>query len=401
MMHSSNQSSSPLRLEELSETVFEDFAKKQSSSTFLQSVQLFRRYKLENREAYLLGGFDGDKLIAAALCTKKYERLGKKIFNLPRGPILDYEAESSSKLLIAFLKKVEQFLKKKGGMVIQISPNVFRKVSLDVNAASAEPSSASPAKKLLRDPWPKNTENLTASLEKSGYKNLGEFEQIKWAYFLDLENRSEEDLLMSFRYDARRSIKQNEDRYSLSLKELDPSVSPNSSAFSNFLDLLNKTGARRGFKNPERRYFENMKSAFGEDVHFVLAECNVDQLAEKDRPKNFNSLGLKPVSAGMFVYSGNEVVYLYSGSDPAFNKMNAPVLVIWKMIKLAKAKNCKYFNFYGTHPIPNSADASVFNFKQNFHGDIVEYVGTFAKPLDLAGKLYLSRLKYSEFRHVS
>ena len=397
-----------LILRELDEQTFDTFAKNEPTATFLQSVELYKRYKLEHREAYLLGGFKNDKLVAAALCVQKYARLGQKIFNLPRGPILDY---SDSILLTDFLEQVEQFLQKKGAMVLQISPNIFRKVQINEkpDTPDAQTSkSRETSDNLLRGPWPTD---LAPSLSKHGYKNLGEFEQIKWAYFLDLEGKTEEDLLMSFRYDARRSIKQNASRYHLSLRELKKPED-----LAPFRELIERTGARRGFQNPNPNYFINMQKTFDGRAHFILAECDESKLADIDKPKtgpssnetpiatpNISkpSSALTPVSTGLFIQYGPEVVYLYSGSDPAYNKMNAPVLIIWEMIKLAREKGCKYFNFYGTHPFPTSVDASVFRFKQNFHGDIVEYVGTFAKPLNLAGKLYLSRLNYAEVRAVA
>ena len=375
------KTSAPLKLSlrELDEQTYDDFVKKQSTLTFLQSVQLYRRYQIEHREAYLLGGYQGEKLLAVALCTKKYARLGQKIFNIPRGPILDYKASNSTEILTAFLAQIEKFLRTKNGMAVQISPNVYRKVSLKESEDKTKKPDISD---LLREDWPKPSQNLSVSLKKHGYKDLGEFEQIKWAYFLNVKNRSEDELLMSFRYDCRRSIKQNADRYHISLRELD------TSDLKPFRQLIEQTGARRGFSNPNPSYFENMKAVFQDDVHFVLAE-----LHDGDK--------VIPVATGMFIYSGDEVVYLYSGSDPAYNKMNPPILVIWKMIQLAREKGCTYFNFYGTHPLPIFADSSVFNFKQNFRGEIVEYVGTFIKPLTLAGRLYLSRLNYAEFRLVA
>ena len=73
----------------------------------------------------------------------------------------------------------------------------------------------------------------------------------------------------------------------------------------------------------------------------------------------------------------------------------------WEVIKKALEEGVSFYNFYGTHPVELPGEKGVYEFKRGFRGEFIEYVGTFAKPLDMAGKLYLSRMKYHEFGELS
>ena len=67
------------------------------------------------------------------------------------------------------------------------------------------------------------------------------------------------------------------------------------------------------------------------------------------------------------------------------------------MIRYAYANGYKKYNFWGTNPDPNNG---VFKFKQGFHGEVEDFVGTFAAPLNLIGKLYLKKLHKKEHRNL-
>ena len=107
--------------------------------------------------------------------------------------------------------------------------------------------------------------------------------------------------------------------------------------------------------------------------------------------------GDKPVSGALFITYGSEVVYLYSGSDPAENKQCGSYAVQWYMLKFALENGYPTYNFYGTHP--DKADG-VFRFKSGFRAEVKELLGTFMLPLNLPGRLYVSRKKYQKFSDV-
>ena len=111
--------------------------------------------------------------------------------------------------------------------------------------------------------------------------------------------------------------------------------------------------------------------------------------------------GRKRKSVGLCIVAvvdDNELSYLYGGSIRKFQKYGGAHLLQWTMIQEAMKKGYENYNFYGVKPFP---DNGVYVFKQGFRGHVEELVGTFALPIGLLGKLYLSRLKPLKFREVN
>ena len=81
---------------------------------------------------------------------------------------------------------------------------------------------------------------------------------------------------------------------------------------------------------------------------------------------------------------GDEVVYLFSGSDEKYMKdYNAQYELQWHMIKYAAEHKFKRYNFYGIHGLPddNHPDG-VYEFKKGFGGQVLEYAGTWELPIN-------------------
>ena len=90
--------------------------------SFLQSVEMYQRYVDEGREAYLLGLYDKKKMVAGGVVVKIGEKMGRKIFRMAGGPVLNYQ--NCQEILTEFSSGVREFLKGKGGSVLLISPQV-------------------------------------------------------------------------------------------------------------------------------------------------------------------------------------------------------------------------------------------------------------------------------------
>ena len=353
-MNASNFALKPLTPE-----TFESFAKTLSCDNFLQSREMFARYKKTGREAYLLGLFESElsaeqtsakkhvsPLLKAAILVIKIGSLkSQKIFSAPGGPILDFSAENSQQFLEIFLQKLKPFLRQKQGMTLQISPNVI-----------LEPAKSVPKLK--------------------GAKNLGEYIQCKWISALDLTAfDSPESLFKTFRKGHRYSIKYTDTRFHLKLREL------KRSELSILKNLAEKAGEKHGFKDQSLSYYEEMFDAFGEKLKVLAAFYEG-----------------KPVAAAMFILYGSEIVYLYSGADPEYNRVAASYALQWHMLKYAFSHGFSRYNFYGVRPEPGNG---VFEFKAGFRAEVEELWGTYMLPLNFLGKLYTFRKKYHKFSEVS
>ena len=346
---------------ELTEQEFRHFVKKCKVKDFLQSYEMYRRYQRKGQEAYLVGvkrSEEGksDELVAGALVEASHTVLQQKFFNAPRGFLMNYEAMESGEILETMTVGLKKFLKEKDGMVLEISPKVARKV---------------------KGEW-EDGGRTKETLERLGYKNLGEYEQVKWIYTLETKDREVEELKASFRKGHKLSIRYATERYGLKVREL------KRSELKLLKEVADAAGERHGFRAPEVGYFEEMWDAFGEKVKFVVSEM-------KDK-----NTGEWVITAGaMFIIYGGEVVYLFSGSLSEYKKYGGPHLIQWKMIQYALKFGLKY-NFYGTHP-----GDGVYEFKAGFRGEMEELLGTFMLPLTVRGRLYLLRKRYAEYRDVA
>ena len=356
--------------------------------SFLQSEAMWRRYQGEGREAYLVGVREGRKVLGAGLVTARRWRLGRKIWRVAGGWLLDYDGERRQEILRALTEGVRELAREKGAIAVMISPNV-----------EAQPRDAECQVVAGKD-------HLAAKgeLERLGYKYLGEYEQAKWQYVLELKGQTAEGLFNEFRSGHRWQI-----RRALAEGEL-----------GILKAIAAEAGERHGFLDPELEYYRSMKKYFGEQVKFVVAEMPAAKLrAEREKVEGgamagasartgaadevlkkgemVNGEKMIPLAAAMFVNDGREMVYLYSGSARKYQKYGGAHLIQWEMIKEALATGCERYNFYGVRPV---AGDGVYKFKQGFRGHVEELLGTFALPVGALGKVYVGRIPEKEMRGV-
>ncbi len=354
---------------ELSE---QEFAKLHfDCGSFLQSVEMYRRYQNLGRESYLLGVREGGKVIAAGLMLVRPWRFGKKIFRIPGGWLLDYDGARATEILQFLTEQSREFCRKKSGIAIEISPNI-------ISQPRDMQNNIVDGKDHLR---------IKQSLENFGYKYLGEYEQAKWIFTKNLAGETPEKMIMDFRTTHRQLIRKAE-REHVRVRELG-------------LDELNilkeiaaEAGERHGFHDPEMEYYRSMKQSFGDKVKFVVAEIPREYVKDLAQDEKRSYI---PLAASMFVNDGREMVYLYSGSLRKMQKYNGSYLIQWKMLQEALKSGCQRYNFYGTKPVKGDG---VYLFKQGFRGQVEELLGTFALPIGWLGKLYVARLQPQEMREV-
>ena len=353
---------------ELTPTEFKKFTSHCTSKNYMQSPAMYERYLSTQREAYLVGLVKDEQIVVAGIVSVIYERFGRKIFTFSRGPLFDHE---NSNDLFYFLQECKKFLKAKNGIILQISPNLL-----------AQDAPADFAK----------------TLQKQGFKNLGEYEQVKWTYAIDFSKiqnlpkvkqpktksaileppilpEAKQTLLRSFRRDHRYTIRYATERYGLQLRELTPAEYPI------LLQMIEESGKVHGFVPRDQKFFEQLKNHFGNDVAAIVAEL----------PDG------APIAAAFFILYGDEVIYLSSGFSREHKKLGGPHLIQWAMIQYAYANGFAKYNFWGTNPDPENG---VYKFKQGFHGEIEEFVGTFAAALSPIGKAYLTKLHYAKQRDL-
>ena len=352
-------------------------------ASFLQSVEMHRRYRDLGREAYLVGVRDDDgEIVAAGLILARKWRFGKKIMRVPGGWLMDYDRGDMAEILRFLTSQAKEFCCRKGGIVIEISPNIVSRPRDNENKVVEGADHLGVKRELVR----------------LGYKYLGEYEQAKWTYVLGLKGKTPEGLLMEFRTTHRQLIHKAE-REGVRVREL------GEDELGILKRITAESGERHGFQEPEVEYYRSMKKAFREKVKFVVAEIPASEVREEDLrgvSKDDSGVlevreGYIPLAASMFVDDGWEIVYLYSGTIRKLQRYNGAYAIQWWAITRALEEGRERYNMYGVRPV---AGNGVYRFKQGFRGRVEELLGTFALSVGWLGRLYLARLKEREFGEI-
>lgn len=325
---------------------FTNFASKHPDKSFFQTTQIATIRALNDWTPHYVGVKQGEQIIAATMMVAKTTFLGHKIFYAPGGPLIDYE---NTKLLTFFTENLKAYLKSDKAYVFHIDP-YYELIERDRNGEIVENGF--------------NHQKAAQNLKQLGFKTLKISEQPKYLFALDLNHRTPDELLASFKRNTRNHIRKTE-KEGVTVREL------TKSELEIFKKITASTSERRNFADKPLSYYESMFDLFGDQVKFLLAEAPID-----GKPT--------PVSAAMFMLYGDEIIYLFSGSYKKYMNYNAQYAIQWHIIKYAAEHNFKRYNFYGIQglPDPQKPDYGIYEFKKGFGGRVIELLGSHELPVN-------------------
>ena len=170
--------------------------------------------------------------------------------------------------------------------------------------------------------------------------------------FLDLE-KTEEQLLGEMhpktRYNIRLAAKKG-----VEVREI---TQPSAADWADFRRLLELTGSRDGFRLHAFSHYQNLVSSCPANIRLYIAYYQK-----------------QAVAAGLFSFWNDQAVYLHGASDNRFRQVMAPYLLQWTVIRAARGRGCRHYDFYG---IDEDKWPGVTRFKRGFGGYQKEYPGTF------------------------
>ena len=135
------------------------------------------------------------RFLGVQMAYKYYrEAISEEIWRVAGGWLLDYDGERRQEILRALTEGVRKLAREKGAIVVMISPNV-----------EAQPRDAECQVVAGKDHLA-----VKGELERLGYKYLGEYEQAKWQYVLELKGQTAEGLFNEFRSGHRWQIRRAE-----------------------------------------------------------------------------------------------------------------------------------------------------------------------------------------------
>lgn len=334
-----------MHFEQISPTEFREYADNSPYKSFMQTPEIAQYREQNGWTAYYFAVKDSDgKILAATMAVAKPTFLGKSTFVTPGGPLLDFE---NTELTTFFFKHLKSYLKSHNGYTLHIDP-YYELVQRDRGG------------EIVPDGF--NHKKALRNLKSLGFTPV-DSTQPKYLFCLDLQNRTPDQLFADMKRNTRNHIRKAE-KMGVQVREL------KREELNIFKQITESTSHRRHFADRPLSYYEQMYDLFHAkgEVQFLVAEA--DNI---------------PLSAAMFITYGDEVIYLFSGSDEKYMKdYNAQYLIQWHMIKYALEHKFKTYNFYGIQGLPDksSKDYGVYDFKKGFTsettGRVVELIGSYA-----------------------
>ena len=202
---------------------------------------------------------------------------------------------------------------------------------------------------------------------KNDYYNL-EGVQARFLMRVDLENKTEEELLAGFHHKTRYNIRVAQKKgvqIKIGTREDIPT----------FFNLMKTTGERDGFVIRDIDYFYRMYDALGEYCRIFLAYAGEDEN------------NLECVSGTMAGLYGNKCLYLYGASGNKYRNYMPNYLIQWEMIRWSLENGCTVYDLRGVPGIiedENNPIYGLYKFKKGFAGQATEMIGEFdlaIKPL--------------------
>lgn len=396
-----------MNIEEISEEEYNSFIKNYPDSLFFQSIE-WANYKEEfGWEKLIIGLKENDKLLAAAvLLGKNAPLLKKKMYYSPRGIIIDY---NNYDLIEKFTKLLKPFLKKHNALFLKMNPYI-KYCDRDIDG------------KVISD----NKDELIDILKKNGYKHYKMYIKAedkkelepRWLSVLDIKDKTLDEVFKNMHQTTRWMINKSQ-KNNISIHEATEDDIPL------FKKMMQNTADRRNFEDRPLIYYQKMFEVLGKSnmIKILMADIDLKSLHQsiiddinhlkeriekiKDNPKKVNQInefnsqisslenklpdieekikkyGEKPyIAAGLYLFYGEQVVYLYGCSYKEFMSFGAQYLMQYKVIGEAIDKKYKKFNFYGIDGDfrKESPNYGLFDFKRGFNANVVELIGEFDYP---------------------
>lgn len=321
--------------------IWEKFVLSNNPRSFLQSWNWGETNQLMGKEIFRLGFYRGRQLVGVTLLIKEEARRGRHLL-IPGGPIIDWENKDLVKF---FLQSIKGLAKKERAWFVRLRPELL---DTDKNQRFFSSLGFIPA------PMHLHAENT---------------------WVLDV-TPSEDDLLKgmrkSTRYEVRKSLKSG--------LSLEMTVDEKKSKVLKRLQDL--TVARHKFVGFSEKIFKAQLKTFGSDDQAVLFLCKK---------------GREVLVAAIIIFYGDTAYYHHSASTIKYKKLSASYFLQWQVIKDAKRRGIKYYNFWGISPEgkKNHRFYGVTVFKTGFGGVRVDWLHAHDLPVS---PLYLTTYFFERAR---
>ena len=389
---------------ELTEKEYTKYWENHPNKTFLSSPKISKLREKSNWKTSYVGVKEDKKIIAATMLLYHKRHFGKYEFYSPRGYLLDMK---NKELLDYFTKELKKYIKNKKGYILRIDPYVIYK-QRDIDGNIVEDG--------------ENNEDVVNSLKELGFKRVKEenMEQVGWMFSLDLEGKTEEQIMKEMKPNTRNNIRKTE-KFGITVNEI------SYDELDRFQSIMEETSKRKGFANRKLSYYQEMYNLFHDsnEVKYFITEMNMKEYTNRlekekeEKQDKLNSLsdakyndGAKKnlnneiesidkrikesqeimektgkdiitLSGSMFMLIQPEIIYLSSGNYEEYLKYNSQYLIQWELIKYGIQNGFKKHNFYGIPANINEhpKEYGIYECKRGFNGYVEELIGEYELPI--------------------
>lgn len=385
---------------------YREFLKGNPQTSFMQTVELSELKKENGSKIHFVGVKENGVIIAGSMILEDKSILNQKQFYAPRGLIVDYH---NKELLGFFTKELKRYIKKHGGFILTIDPNVLYRIR-------------TPEGEIMEDDKP-NDEAVNNLLDL-GFKHYGfniylDALQVRWCCRFELD----ED------YEAKKAkfSKQTRKNINSCIKKGLMVKEGTIDDLQVMAEIFETTSKRRNFFYRSLEYYQKMYKHMKDLMTIYVAYLDPDIYYEHTQSlldnakKNYESVlqKLEKLTAGerllnqkeeaerqiakyekelekaeqfkkenpdgkaigclLSLRSGDEYLTLSSGVLMEYRQFTPKYLMYEHHIKEAYKEGFKYCNFYGITGdfTPENEYYGIYEFKKGFKPNVTEYIGQF------------------------
>ncbi len=307
---------------------YEAFIQSHPQGHFAQSHLWGKQKTAWTFRAVVVRGGDGKIKGSMGVLIRKAPIFPASMLYICRGPVCDLTDTATLKELVDGVKALA---KEYHGYIIKMDPYV-----------------------------PVTNTAFAAELEKLGFrcqqtgKNF-EGVQPKFVMHLDVEGKTEEDILASFTQSHRRKVRTGPKK-GVEVRICGQEMIPE------FTRIMVETGLRDNFVTRDEKYFSQMLTNLGEHCRLYMAFCEGE-----------------PIAGTLAIWFGDKVWYLYGASSNRRRETMPNYLLQWEMIRWAVEKKCRIYDFRGVSGDMDESNPlyGLYKFKKGFNSELVEFIGEF------------------------
>lgn len=239
-----------------------------------------------------------------------------------------------------------------------------------------------------------DAKEITKNWSLASGKLVKSFEEMQPEHSLLLDiSKSEEQLLTEMKQKGRYNIKVAE-KHNIKVKAC---------KVSEFFQLYSTMAKRQKITFRGEGYFQKLVDTLDKKGYVKVfgAYAEIKQPEAENDAKEFGVVsdtnsspktGEVLLASAIAIFYQDQAIYLFGGSSNELRNYMAPYKLQWEMIKEAKKRGCKTYDFFGISPddSPKHAWAGVTKFKKQFGGFEREILGSY--------DLVFSPGKYSLFK---